>query len=133
MSQENVEIVRRIFEADRRRDVLTVQALYAPQIEWEDNTGMWGDWGVARGPDGIAQAWSRWYEAFRGVQMEFGEVADVDDYVVVTYPLHARGRESGVEVNQSITLLWTLEAGKAVRVRSYTSRAEALEAVGLRE
>jgi ketosteroid isomerase-like protein len=132
MSQENVEIVRRIWEADQRRDVAAVHAAYAAEIEWEDNNSLWGDWGVARGPDGIRQAWRRWYEAFEDVQMEFGEVADVGDEVIVTYPLHARGRGSGAEVNQSFTLVWTVRGGKVVRVRSYGAREEALEAVGLR-
>ena len=64
MSQENVDIVRGIWEADRRRDSAAVYAAYAPNIDWEDHAGHWGDWGVARGPDGIRQAWRRWYEAF---------------------------------------------------------------------
>jgi ketosteroid isomerase-like protein len=132
MSQENVEIVRGIWEADRRRDVAAIHAAYAPDIEWEDNSGLWGDWGVARGPDGIRQAFRRWYEAFEDVDMEFGEVDDVGDDVVVTYPLRARGRGSGIEVNQSFTLVWTLQGGKVVRIRSYADRAQALEAVGLR-
>ena len=133
MSLENVEIVRGIWEADRRRDREAASAAYAPNVEWEDNTGLWGDWGVAHGPNGVQQAWRRWYEAFENVEIEFGEVADAGDVVVVTYHLSARGRGSGVEVRQPITLVWTLVAGKAVRIRSYASRAEALEAVGLRE
>jgi ketosteroid isomerase-like protein len=131
MSQENVEVVRGIWEADRRRDVDAVQAAYAPDIVWEDNAGLWGDWGVARGPDGIREAWRRWYEAFEAVEMDFGEVAADGDVVVVTYQLHARGRGSGVEVELSITLVWTLEAGKVIGIRAYTSRDEALEAAGL--
>jgi ketosteroid isomerase-like protein len=133
VSQENIQIVRAIFDADRRRDVEAVQAAYAPEIEWEDNSGMWGDWGVARGIDGIYQAWSRWYEAFEDVQMEFGPVAAVGDDVVVTYPLNARGRESGVEVTQPFTLVWTIRDRKVVRVRSYSNRADGLAAVGLAE
>jgi ketosteroid isomerase-like protein len=42
MSQENVEVVRGIWEADRRRDVAAVRAAYAPDVEWEDNTVLWG-------------------------------------------------------------------------------------------
>jgi ketosteroid isomerase-like protein len=133
MSQENVELVRGIWEADRRRDVAAIHAAYAPDIEWEDNSGLWGDWGVARGPDGIRRAFRRWYEAFEDVDMEFGEVDDVGDDVVVTYPLRARGRGSGIEVNQSFTLVWTLQEGKVVRIRSYAGRAQALEAAGLSE
>jgi ketosteroid isomerase-like protein len=133
MSRENVEVVRGIWEADRRRDAEAVQAAYAPDVEWEDHAGLWGDWGVARGPDGIRQAWRRWYEAFEDVQMEFGDVAAAGDVVVVTYQLSARGRGSGVEVELSITLVWKLQAGKVVRIRAYTNRGEALEAAGLRE
>jgi ketosteroid isomerase-like protein len=133
MSQETVELVRGIWEADRRRDWDAVYAAYSLDVEWEDNAALWGDWGVARGPDGIRQAWRRWHEAFEDVQMEFGEVAEAGDVVVVTYHLRARGRGSGVEVQRPITLVWTVAAGKAVRIRAYASRAEALEAVGLRD
>jgi ketosteroid isomerase-like protein len=133
MSDQNVEVVRGIWEADRRRDLAAVQAAYAPDIEWEDHAGLWGDWGVARGPDGIRQAWRRWYEAFEDVDIEFGEVAAGGDVVVVTYRLSARGRSSGVDVQQIVTLVWTLRAGKVVRIRAYTSRDEALEAAGLSE
>ncbi len=133
MSQENIDVVRGIWEADRRRDSAAVYAAYAPNIEWEDHAGLWGDWGVARGPDGIRRAWQRWYEAFEDVQIEFGEVTAGGDVVVVTYKLSARGRSSGVDVQQIVTLVWTLEAGKVVRVRAYTSRDEALDAAGLTE
>jgi ketosteroid isomerase-like protein len=133
MSQENVEIVRRIWEADRRRDVEAVRAAYAPDVEWEDNTGLWGDWGIARGPDGIQAAWRRWYEAFEDVHFEWDEVAAAGDDVVVTYRSHARGRGSGAMVDQAITLLWTVRAGKVVRVRAYPDRTDALKAAGLQQ
>lgn len=133
MSQENVDLVRGIWEADRRRDWEAVYAAYAGDVVWEDHAGLWGDWGVARGPNGIQEAWRRWHEAFENVEFEFGEVADAGSVVVVTYSLRARGRGSGIEVHQPITLVWTLAAGKAVRIRAYLSRREALEAVGLRE
>jgi len=133
MSRENVEIVRGIWEADRQRDARAVRVAYAPEVEWEDTTGLWGDWGTARGPDGIQAAWRRWYEAFEDVRFEWDEVTDAGDDVVVTYRAHARGRGSGAVVDQAFTLLWTLRAGKVVRIRAYADRAEALGAAGLRE
>jgi ketosteroid isomerase-like protein len=133
VSKENVDVVRGIWEADRRRDWEAVYAAYAADIEWEDHAGLWGDWGVARGPDGIREAWRRWHEAFEDVEIDFGEVADAGDVVVVTYHLRGRGRVSGAEVHQTVTLVWTLAAGKVVRIRAYLSRAEALETVGMRE
>ena len=131
MSEENVEIVRRIWEADRRHDVDGVHAGYAPDVVWEDNSGLWGDWGTARGPEGIRAAWRQWYEAFDEVSFEWGEVAESGDEVVVTYRTRARGRGSGAVVDQAITLLWTLRAGKVVHIRAYADRGEALDAAGM--
>ncbi|MGH3992211.1 MAG: nuclear transport factor 2 family protein [Pseudonocardiaceae bacterium] len=128
---DNVRLVRAIWDADRRRDWDAIYPAYAEDAVWEDHAGLWGDWGVARGPEGIREAWRRWHEAFENVQMDFGEVTSAGDVVIVTYAVQARGRGSGVEVHQSITLVWTLAAGKAVRIRAYLSRAEALEAAGL--
>jgi ketosteroid isomerase-like protein len=133
MSQENLELVRRIWDADRRRDWDAVYASYAEDVEWEDNAGLWGDWGVARGREGIREAWLRWHEAFEDVTFELGELTDAGDLVVATYELRARGRSSGAQVRQPLTLVWTLAAGRAVRIRSYASREEALGAVGPRE
>jgi ketosteroid isomerase-like protein len=115
MSRENVEVVRGIWEADRRRDAEAVRA------------------GTARGPDGIQAAWRRWYEAFEDVQFEWDEVAEAGDDVVVRYRCRAPGRGSGAVVDQAITLLWTLRTGKVVRIRAYPDRANALEAAGLSE
>jgi ketosteroid isomerase-like protein len=128
MSRENVEIVRRIWEADRRRDVAAVLGAYAPDVLWEDNSGLWGDWGNARGPAGIQAAWARWYEAFADVRFDWEEVSDIGDHVIVTYQTHARGRGSGIVVDQAITLLWTLRAGQVVHIRAYADRAVALQA-----
>ena len=133
MSEENVEIVRRIWEADRQHDAEAVLGAYAPEVEWEDNTGLWGDWGTARGRNGVRAAWRRWHEAFEEVRFDWDQVADTGDDVVVTYRARARGRGSGAVVDQAITLLWTLRAGKVVRIRSYGDRADALEAAGLSE
>ncbi|TMK41167.1 MAG: hypothetical protein E6G56_04680 [Actinobacteria bacterium] len=35
MSQENVEVVRQVFEAAARRDADAVLALYDPEVEWD--------------------------------------------------------------------------------------------------
>jgi ketosteroid isomerase-like protein len=45
----------------------------------------------------------------------------------------ARGGGGRVPVAQELAVVWTFEGDRAVRARSFTSRAEALEAAGLRE
>jgi ketosteroid isomerase-like protein len=132
MSQENVAIVLRLSEANDRRDWNAVFDAYAPDIEWEDSSGLWGDWGVAKGHEGLRQAWRRWFEIFGDVKWQLdGDPLDAGDEVVVTYRVHVRGRGSGAEVDQRLTLVWLVRDGKIARVRAYRERAEALEAAGL--
>ena len=133
MSRENVEVVLRLSEANERRDWDALFAAYSPDIEWEDASGLWGDWGVARGHDGLREAWRRWFEVFGDVSWRLdGEPLDTGGDVVATYRVHGRGRGSGVEVDQRLTLIWTIRDAKVTRVRAYSNREEALEAVGLR-
>jgi ketosteroid isomerase-like protein len=42
MSQENADVVRAVFEAQRQRDWKAFRRLYDPDIEWEDVSGLWG-------------------------------------------------------------------------------------------
>ena len=56
MSQENVEVVRRIYDAVARGDSETVLSLYDPDIEWDMSRGAFGAIGggrVYRGHDGL--------------------------------------------------------------------------------
>jgi len=42
-----------------------------------------------------------------------------------------RGRASGAETSQRYAMLWTLAAGRAVRMDMYPSRGAALAALGV--
>jgi ketosteroid isomerase-like protein len=134
MSQANVEIVLRLSAANARRDWDALFEAYAPDIEWADCSGLWGDWGVARGHEGLRQAWRRWFEALGDVDWQLaGDPIDAGDDVIATYRVHGRGRVSGVSVDQQLTLVWSVRDGKIARVRAYRERAEALQVAGLRE
>ena len=133
MSARNVEIVREVFEAHGRRDWDDVYELYSPDIEWDGGI-LWGDWGeggVARGRDGLREAWRRWIEAFEFARFEAHDHVDVGDDVLIRVRMHARGRGSGLETDQVLALVWTVADGLVVRVRAYTELEEARAAVGL--
>jgi len=131
MSERNVEIIRGIWEADRRRDWEAVASAYAPDVVWTDHSGLWGDWGEARGPDGIRDAFLRWHEAFAGIEFDWEEEAHEGDLVIVTYRIRGRGRGSGIEIDEPITVVWRLRDARVVEIRAYTDRAEALAVAGL--
>jgi ketosteroid isomerase-like protein len=49
--------------------------------------------------------------------------------------VHTSGlaKGSGIEIDQELTHLWTVRDGKAIRLETYSTRREALEAAGLSE
>jgi ketosteroid isomerase-like protein len=73
-------------------------------------------------------------EVWGEFRMEPDEFVDAGDRVVAIGRWVAKGRGSGVEVNQPIADVFTLHGGRVVRCEiGYSNRAEALEAAGLRE
>jgi ketosteroid isomerase-like protein len=131
MSQENVEIVREVLEAQRRQDWQAFRNLYDPDIAWEDASGLWGDWGNRRGFADVQDAFMTWFEAFEHANFELEDVIDVGDDCGRLHPDQRTGRESGLVVDQRISAVWTLRDRRVVRVRGYRDEAEALEAAGL--
>ena len=74
-------------------------------------------------------------EAIEDYRMTPEEFIDAgSDQVLVFSREGGRGRGSGAEVvTQPTAHLWTIRNGKAIRLRSYWERSEALKAAGLSE
>jgi ketosteroid isomerase-like protein len=137
VSRENLEIVRKLFNAAARRDSATVLSLYDPHVEWDGSRHRWtevmGEAGSRfRGHEGL-RAWSRqYYETWEKIEDELEELIDAGNDVVSVVTTRARGRGSGVEVEWKHNAgVWTIRDGKIVRVTWFPTRAEALEAAGL--
>jgi ketosteroid isomerase-like protein len=136
MSRENVEIVRRIYDAVARRDTETVLALYDPDVEWDASQSPLGrvtGASVFRGHEGLRRAFREWYDGWEHVEDDIEELIDAGEHVIAVVTLRGRGRSSGVEVEwKDYAAVWTIREGKVVRVVWLPSREAALEAVGLR-
>ena len=131
MSQENVEIVRRAFEAYNRGDLDAAVADFAPDFEYIASGAVPGTRGVYRGPEGYKRfvGWVR--DEFDDARVEVDAITDAGDQVLVSVTTRGRGRQSGVEASWSVWQVWTLRDGKIVHGLGFTSRDEALEAAGL--
>jgi ketosteroid isomerase-like protein len=132
MSQENVEVVRRQFEAWNRRDLRTWLASFRSdaEIDWSRSRGPLK--GVYRGHGELEVFWDAFWSTFEDVQIEMHGFAEVGSEVVVPNTAHVRGRQ-GIEVVARSTFVFTVENGLITRFQMFQERAEALEAVGLRE
>ena len=132
MSQENVEIVRRIFDAWASGDwsigneYLDQHAVYVISSDFPA-------FGLYFGFDAIRAYWRDFLEQWERLTMEAKHIEAVGDTVLAHVVQHAKGRASGIEGDISYFMLFTFRGRKIVRLESVMSEAEALEAVGLSE
>ena len=128
MSRENVEIVRRAWQAP---DVESLFAFYDPAIAWESHYGPIS--GVYHGHDGVRQFFREWTEPLESFHAAAETFIDAGDNVVVGGRISARGQASGVEGEMPQWMVYGVRDGLVVRVDLFESKREALEAVGLSE
>ena len=75
-----------------------------------------------------------WRETFDDFRTEPTELIDAgEDRAIAVMRISGRARLSGVEVDLTFAVVYTLRDGKVARGREYWTRDQALEAVGLRE
>jgi ketosteroid isomerase-like protein len=137
MPQENVEVVRLIYQAWMAGDYETVLSTYHPDIRLNPDPEAW--WvGVEEdylGHEGVRRYLRAVYEAFEDYRPEVEQIIDAGKGRVLTLAVeHGRGRGSGAGVQAAKTAhLWTLRDGKAIRLDLFLDRERALEAVELSE
>ena len=133
MSEENIAIVRAIWDAVNRGD-LDEAFEYAPDdfvADWSGSEAP--ESGIYRGREAVKERFARTTEAWSEMEYFETEIIDAGDQVVRVGGVRARGKGSGAEVTAQGAQVWTFREGSPVSVRLFQSREEALEAVGLSE
>ena len=137
MSQANVEALRRLYDEWAKGNLWALRDIADPSIEWEWSPGLASISGSARiyrGLEEIDAATREFLAAWDRYWMTADDFIDVDDEIVVVHMrLHARAAGSETVIEQPSAGVWTLRNGKAVHVRYYDDKAEALAAAGLSE
>jgi len=132
MSQENVEAVRAVYErwsqGDFRSslDVLDPHASFVVRPEFPDA-------GTYRGLARIEEYTRGFLEPWTRITIEAEEIADAGDSVVVALRQCGVGRGSGIVTEFRYFHVWSFRGRKAIRLENIRERAQAFEAVGLRE
>lgn len=132
MSEENVELVRGMWDAWNRGDYEAALAAFAPDVEVEMRLGTDLD-GTYRGHDEFAKMIRSFWGTFGEFRSEPADVATSRDEVVATVHHRGRGRTSGVEVEMTNWQVFTVRDGRIVRYRMYATQDEALAAAGLQK
>jgi ketosteroid isomerase-like protein len=132
MSQENVEVVRRQFEAFAQGGVDAAAAFWHPDIEWRAVEGAVDDIGVFKGRDAMARYYGDWADMVEDLRGEVTEVVYESGeilVVVVRTSGHARGSNAPIHGRHSV--VYTIRDGQIVRGREYETPEQALEALEL--
>ena len=133
MSQKNVEVVRRALEAFPRGDLEEMLSYMDPEGELHSAIVGGAEGNVYRGHEGFRRWYADSFDSFESLQNEWSEFRDLGDRVLALGRVRARGRESGVELDSPLGWVFTVRRGKLVKAEGFLSRAQALEAAGLRD
>jgi len=134
MSQENVEVIRRGWEAWLRGDMEALVTEWDPNVVWD--TSHFRNWPESNyyGVEGIRKFLDEWLEVWGDYEIDVEEVLPAaDGRVVSLFTHHGRGQQSGVPMELEMAQIATLREGQVIRFENHDDRAEALEAAGLSE
>jgi ketosteroid isomerase-like protein len=133
MSEQNVAIVRRAFDAYIGGDIEAVLRLCADDIVVTQAPEVPGVSPQQHGHEGVLEAFGNWPEQWDDFEIEIERiVADPGEYVVVATRQRGRGKQSGVEVEADFTFVFTVRDGKITEWRIFLHEDQALAALGLR-
>ena len=135
MSQQNLEVVRRAIDAMVRGDVDAYLGLIAADAEICPDASVFPEPKPLVGPEEFRRFLAEIDEGWEGGARlsEIREIFPVGDRVVVRAEWGGRGQASGIDLQSSLTAIYTLSDGQITKIEFFFDHARALEAAGLSE
>ena len=131
MSQENVELAYRSYDAVNRRDLDALLALMDEDVE--SVSRIVAVEGGLHGHAGIRRWWDSWFGAFPDYNIEVVEVRDREDFVFAAFRARGHGAGSHLPFEDTVWHASRWRRGKCIWWRVCATWTEALEAAGLSE
>src|SRR3954471_4431548 len=133
MSQENMEIVRQVFDAVGDRDHERLVELTDPEVVSRSFFAAFLPKGEYRGHDGLRNYLKDLAESWESLRPELIDTVESDDVVVGVGRIRYRGKGSGLETQESAGWMLKFRGDKVIVFRAFRDPSQALDAVGLRE
>ncbi len=131
MAQENVELMRRAYDAYNREGITGILEYLDAGVEWRNPVDS-PIAGVFVGHEGVVEFQRLTDEVWEEMHFEPVQINELPDgrlLAVVRFRFRARG--SGMDAEVPFAHLITVHNGKATALSMYTSEAAALQAAGL--
>lgn len=132
MTQQNVDLIRSIYEAFASGDIPGVVARMSPEIVWNEAENFpYADNNPYRGPEAIltgvfGRIATDWQD-FTATPEEF---LGCGDTVVVLGRYRGKSTATGKEINAQLAHVWRVHDGKAADFQQYTDTLQVARAIG---
>ena len=130
---DNVDVVREMFEAFNSEDIERMLAFTHPDFEVAVPPELSAEPDVYRGLDGMRRYWESFQDAMEQIRFQPGRVADTEQGVLVEMHVTARGRQTGIPVEQRVIGVWEIRDHKAFHIRVFPAMEDAHAVLGLDE
>jgi ketosteroid isomerase-like protein len=131
VSAENVELVRRAFEPWRAGDLEELARYLDPDIEWDVSRYPVADFpDTGRGRSQFLHNMAGYVGGWVDYRPTDLELTDMGDDVIAMTHEYARIRDTDVEIDREVAVVWTVRDGLFTRFRIFRTREDAIEALG---
>jgi hypothetical protein len=130
VTEENVEIAKRIYASINRRDLDGFLDQIDPEVEFTSLIAE-AEGQTYRGHEGVREWWDRVVGFLGSLRLEPVEIRDLDNRGLIK--VRATAEVEGVEVTQTMWQAYQLRDGVPVWWGFFRTEAEALDATGFRE
>ena len=132
MSQENIEVIRELYDSFSQGDVPAVLGQMDEAIEWrEAENYIYADRNPYLGPQAVLEGvFMRLGSEWEGFTVTPEEWLDAGHHVVVLGTYTGRRKETGKDVRAQFAHVWGLRGGRVVRFQQYTDTKQFAEVVG---
>ena len=132
MSEENVEIVRRMHAAFDRGDADGALAFFDPEVVADHSARFGGE--IGHGREELRRIITDWVGAFSEFRAEIVEIRDLGGGLVLLLTAHhGRGKGSGVEVTDRFAVLYEIRDAAITRMTLFLTTDEALAAAAVQK
>jgi uncharacterized protein len=126
VSEQDVELVRRVFQAINERDVDAMLDAYHPDADLSTLTSELVQGNAYRGHSGIREYFSSFADVWEELHLEPEEIRDLGDRILVVGRWSSRGKESGAAVESPAAWIFAVRDGRIVFTRAYRDAEDAL-------
>ncbi len=129
MSEENVEIVRRMFQGFGPD--LDAIGLWHADLDYRAIEGAPDDVGVIHGHEALRHYYEQWFQTFDDFHAEPVELIDAGEKVVADVHVTGRMKGSSAVADMRLGVVYTVRDGKIARGREYATPEQAREVAGV--